>query len=113
MSESNEAANEALEVQTLPELKVTDHHAAGSVFAAWLAPKEGLALLTAGADGVLSQTQIRPTLKELQRTQLDRECKGGKGIHCLDISPDRTKAAVAINRNSIQVRAGARQQWCA
>jgi hypothetical protein len=109
MAESNDASNEV----PLQELKTTDGHKAGSVFAAWLAPKEGLAVLTAGAgDGVLSERQIRPTQKEEFRTQLDRECKHAKGIHCLDISPDRTKAAVAINRNNIQVRAVVTGGWC-
>jgi WD40 repeat protein len=108
MAESNDASNEA----PLQELKITDGHNAGSVFAAWLAPKEGLAVLTAGADGVLAERQIRPTQKDLSRTQLDRECKHAKGIHCLDISPDRTKAAVAINRNNIQVRAANTSCWC-
>lgn len=107
MAESNDASNEV----PLQELKTTDGHKAGSVFAAWLAPKEGLQVVTAGADGVLAKRQIRPTQKE-ERTQLDRECKHAKGIHCLDISPDRTKAAVAINRNNIQVRAVNTSYWC-
>lgn len=85
----------------LPVLKTHDAHTIGTVTAAWLASKEPnhLAVLTAGADGVLAERQIRPTTEVKWKTTISKD----NPVNALAMSPDQTMAAVVVNRSHVKV----------
>lgn len=85
----------------LPVLKTHDAHTPGTVTAAWLAPKEPnhLAVLTAGAEGVLAERQIRPTAEVKWKTTISKD----NPVNALAMSPDQTMAAVVVNRSHVKV----------
>lgn len=97
---SRDDAAAAAGMQTLT---TTDAHAAGTVSAVWLNPKEPgqLSVLTAGADGVLAEQQIRPTKDVKWKTTI---CKDrGVPVNALAVSPDGKMAAVVINHTHVKV----------
>lgn len=98
---SQDGAEPAVE---LPVLKTHDAHSPGSVTVAWLASKEPghLAVLTAGADGVLAERQLRPTAEVKWKTTISKD----NPVNALAMSPDQIMAAVVVNRSHVKVCGG-------
>lgn len=92
MSEAEAAA--AAEIEAI---STTDCHGKGPVSAVWMTPEAGMAILTAGADGMVSHRQIRPE-------NAVNSVKISKTVTAMDINPDRTMAAVAMDNNYIKVK---------